>query len=88
MMLYLDDVIECEGTLYRNIEALLSYAKQNPSEFLVFKNIELHEVELDEDARELKFTYNLVGLDDDEDDSVNVESFDICRWQMVTSHLI
>jgi hypothetical protein len=86
MMLYLDAIIECEGTLFKNAETLLRYAKQNPSEFLIFKNIELHEVEIDEDARELKFTYNLVGLDDDDEDcDVNVESFDITLWQIVTT---
>jgi len=84
--LYCADIIKCEDFLYEDMDTLIEYARQNPSEFVTFSDIELIEIKHGDDG--LEITYKMVDEYDEDDNEVWVtktESFDIEYSQMMVT---
>ena len=65
--LYNADIVECEESLYENLDALIEYAKKYPSEFVTYTDIEVVEVKINDDS-ELQIDYLLNDIDDNDND--------------------
>jgi len=84
--LYCADIFKCEDFLYEDMDTLIEYARQNPSEFVTFSDIELIEIKHGDDG--LEITYKMVDEYDEDDNEVWVtktESFDIEYSQMMVT---
>jgi|1048.fasta_scaffold11173_7 hypothetical protein len=84
--LYCADIIKCEDFLYEDMETLIEYARQNPSEFVTYTDIELIEVKHGDEG--LEITYKVVDDYDEDDNEVWVtktESFDLEYPQMMVT---
>lgn len=65
--LYNADVIECEDYLYESLDALIEYAKANASEFVVYSNVEVEDVKIN-DKGDLQIDYILEDTDEEGND--------------------
>ena len=82
--LYCADIIKCNDFMYEDMETLIEYARQNPSEFVTYTDIELIEVKHGDDG--LEITYKVVDDYDENDNEVwatKTESFDLEYPQMM-----
>jgi hypothetical protein len=84
--LYCADILKCEDFLYEDLDTLIEYAKQNPSEFVIYTDIEDVEVKHGDDG--LEITYKMIDEYDENDEPVwkyRTESFDIEYQQMMVT---
>lgn len=84
--LYCADIIKCNDFMYEDMETLIEYARQNPSEFVTYTDIELIEVKHGDDG--LEITYKVVDDYDENDNEVwatKTESFDLEYPQMMVT---
>jgi hypothetical protein len=84
--LYCADIIKCNDFMYEDMETLIEYARQNPSEFVTYTDIELIEVKHGDEG--LEITYKVVDDYDEDDNAVWVtktESFDLEYPQMMVT---
>jgi len=84
--LYCADIIKCNDFMYEDMETLIEYARQNPSEFVTYTDIELIEVKHGDEG--LEITYKVVDDYDEDDNEVWVtktESFDLEYPQMMVT---
>lgn len=65
--LYNADIIECEGYLYESRDALIEYAKKHASEFVVYSDIEVQEVKINDDM-ELQIDYSMKDYDENDNE--------------------
>ena len=84
--LYCADIIKCNDFMYEDMETLIEYARQNPSEFVTYTDIELIEVKHGDDG--LEIPYKVVDDYDENDNEVwatKTESFDLEYPQMMVT---
>lgn len=67
--LYNADVIECEDYLYESLDALIEYAKNNPSDFVVYKNVEVDDVKINDNG-DLQIDYSMDDIDENDNDII------------------
>lgn len=65
--LYNADILECEDSLYESLDALIEYAKANASQFVVYSDIEVQEVKINDNG-ELQIDYLLNDIDENDND--------------------
>ena len=76
--LYQMDIVECEGSLYESLDALVEYARTDPSAFVIHTNIELVDVEINDG---LSITYKIVDAYDEEDNDIWVTKIDTFDYE-------
>lgn len=84
--LYCADIIKCNDFMYEDMDTLIEYARQNPSEFVTYTDIELVEIKHGDEG--LEITYKMVDDYDEDDNEVWVtktESFEIEYPQMMVT---
>lgn len=65
--LYNADIIECEDALYESLDALIEYAKAHASEFVVYSDIEVEDVKIN-DQGDLQIDYLMNDIDENDND--------------------
>jgi hypothetical protein len=76
--LYEMDIVECEGSLYASLDALVEYARKDPSAFVIFTDIELVDVEINDG---LSITYKMVDEHDKDDNPIVVTKIDTFDYE-------
>lgn len=66
--LYNADIIKCEDMLFQNLDALIEYARQNPSVFIVYRDVELVSVHRDDDSGDLVIVWMMEDIDENDND--------------------
>ena len=84
--LYCADIIKCNDFMYEDMETLIEYARQNPSEFVTYSDVELIEIKHGDEG--LEITYKVIDEYDENDNEVWVtktESFELEYPQMMVT---
>lgn len=76
--LYQMDIVECEGSLYASLDALVEYARKDPSAFIVFTDFELVDIEINDG---LSITYKIVDEYDKDDNAIWVTKIDTFDYE-------
>ena len=66
--LYNADIIKCEDMLFQNLDTLIEYARQNPSVFIVYRDVELVKVDRDDDSGDLVIVFMMEDIDENDND--------------------